>query len=66
MIRMSPSFSVENQEKAEWKNEKLFLIRNLLVFRPEGTPFEDGESFSYVFYSIGLFSVESCNTNAST
>lgn len=36
----------ENQEKVERKNEKPFLIRNLFVFRPEGTPFEDGKSFS--------------------
>lgn len=35
------------------KDENLLLIKNLLVFRPEGTPFEDGKSFLLcVFVSV--------------
>ncbi|KAK2116947.1 hypothetical protein P7K49_003833 [Saguinus oedipus] len=39
MVRAAKSMVSKKQ------NEKLLLIRNLLVFRPEGTPFEDASHF---------------------
>lgn len=37
---LSLSFPSQRQRK---KSKNLLLIRDLFVFRPEGTPFEDGK-----------------------